>query len=164
MAIKYVVGGASTAIPGIYSKLSIDNSLLTAAPAGRSVLILGEASEGLPGNELDLKLNYFTSFDDVKDYYKSGSVVDAARNLFSAPPSPLFGLPLQRLYVYKTNNSTRAERAVVSPSNYGDIVAAKFGEAGNLIKTQIFTSQAESKPSLSFMYLPASRYLSRKSG
>lgn len=155
MTIKYVINGAQTAIPGVYSFFYVQNSLPVAANAGRSVFIFGEAESGLPGDQLDLKLNYFTDFDSVKDYYKSGPIVDAARELFNAPPSPVFSLPLDRLYVYKTNDSTRAERAIVSPSDYGDIVAAAFGEDGNLIKTQLIDAQNEDKPSASFSYLPS---------
>lgn len=154
MSIPFQIGGARTVIPGVYSEFFVQNSLPAPVPAGRSVLILGEADEGIPGSELDLRLNFFTSFQDVRDFYSDGDIVDAARMLFSNQPSPQFTGAIQRLYVYKTNDSTRAERDLEGPTGYGALVAARFGESGNLIKTEVVESQAETKPSKTFDYIP----------
>lgn len=152
MTIPYLIGGSRVVIPGVYATLEVQNSLPAPVPAGRSVLILGEGEEGIPGSELDLRQNFFESFEDVKDFYKSGSIVDAARKIFTNQPSPVFAGTVDRLYVYKTNNSARAERSI---TDFGDIVAARYGESGNLIKTQITNSQTEVLPSLSFSYIPS---------
>ena len=154
MSIPFQIGGARTVIPGVYDTFRVQNSLPAPVPAGRSVLIMGEAEEGVPGAELDLRLNFFTSFQDVRDFYKSGDIVDAARMLFSNQPSPIFAGAIQRLYVYKTNNSTRAERPLEGPTGYGDLVAARFGEDGNLIKTQVVDAQTETLPTKTFNYFP----------
>lgn len=155
MSIRFQIGGVSTVIPGVYDQFRIANSLPAPAPAGRSVVILGEAEEGVPGSELDLRLNFFTSPAEVKDFYKAGPIVDAAAMLFSNQPSPAFPGSIARLYVYKTNASLRAERTISSPSNFGDLVAARYGEAGNLIKTQIVDAQSETLPTITFGYLPS---------
>ena len=156
MAIKFIIGGSQTVIPGVYSRLLVANSLPAPAPAGRSVLIIGEAEEGIPGSDLDLRLNYYTKFNDLKEFYKSGPIVNAGRMLFSSQPSgEFFPGRVERVYVYKTNASERAEREIEGPSNYGDLVAARYGEDGNLIKTQILDAQSESKPSKTFLYLPS---------
>lgn len=155
MAIRFQVGGVTTVIPSVYDAFRVANSLPAPAPAGRSVLILGEAEEGVPGSDLNLSFNFFNSFQEVRDFYSKGSLVDAARMLFTNQPSPAFPGAIARLYAYKTNNSTRAERAINSPSGYGDIVAAKFGEQGNLIETQIVEAQAETKPTKTLEYLPS---------
>jgi hypothetical protein len=117
-------------------------------------LILGESEEGIPGNLLDLRLNYFTDFNSVRDFYKSGPIVDAARMAFTAQPSPVFGGSIQRLYVWKTNQTTRATKTIASPSGYGAIAAAKYGEDGNMIRSQI-KSLSEVLPTKTFKYLPS---------
>lgn len=156
MTIAYVINGSRVVIPGVYSKLLIEGSLPTPAPSGRSVLILGEADEGAPGTDLDLKLNFFQKFSEVKEYYKSGRIVDAARQLFSNQPSGEFTGSMNRLYVYKTNDSTRATREINTPSDYGYLDSATYGESGNTIKTQIKTYQEESLPVQKALYLPSS--------
>lgn len=156
MALPFLVDGAQTVIPGIYDTFRVASSIPAPVPAGRAVFIFGESEEGIPGSDLDLKNNFFTDFQSVKDFYRTGPIVDAARMLFSNQPSPVFGGAIQRLYVYKTNATTRAEKEISSPANYGSIVAARYGERGNLIKSQIKTGQIESKPSKSALYLASS--------
>jgi len=154
-----LAGGQVTEIPGVYASLEVANSPVNPVPAGRSVLILGESSEGLPGNLLKLSSNFFVSFDAVQAYYKDGPVVDAARMLFTKQPSPAFPGSIQRLYVYKTNQTLAASRALVGPSGYGSLVSSKFGERGNTIQSQIVSGQSEVLPSKTMSYLssPAAR-------
>jgi hypothetical protein len=113
---------------------------------------MGESEGGIPGQEMDIRLNYFTDFQSVKEFYKVGPIVDAARQLFTAQPNAVFSGAVQRLYVWKTNQTSRAEKAMAG--GYGKIVAAEYGEAGNFIKSQI-KSLSEVGPSKSFMFLPA---------
>lgn len=155
MTIRFQIGGATTAIPGVYATLTVANSLPAPAPAGRSVLLVGEAEQGAPGAELDLRKNFFTDFEDVREIYGSGQIVDAARMLLNKQPSQVFGGAIRRLYIDKTNQSERAEKTIASPSGFGDLVAFRYGEPGNLIRTQILDGQAESKPSKTFNYLPS---------
>jgi hypothetical protein len=156
MALYIEIGGARTLIPGVYDTFKVANSPTAPVPAGRSVVILGEAEEGIPGSELNLIQNRYTDFEEVRNFYKSGPIVDAARMLLSNQPSPVFSGAIQALYIYKTNASVRAEKAISSPSNYGSIVAARYGENGNLIKSQIKTHTSEVKPSKSnILYLPS---------
>jgi len=155
MTLPFQIDGATTVIPGVYDTFRVQGSLPAPVPAGRSVCIFGEAEEGVPGSELDLRLNYYTDLQDVREFYKSGPIVDAARMLFTKQPAQVFGGAVQRLYVYKTNDSERAEKEVLSPANYGDLIAARYGERGNLIKSQIKSAQAETKPTKTFLYLPS---------
>lgn len=154
MTLPFLLNGIRTVIPGVYDTFRVAGSLPAPAPAGRSVLILGESEEGIPGDELDLRLNFFTDYQSVKDFYKSGPIVDAARQLFSAQPSPAFAGAIQRLYVWKTNQTTRATKTISSPSNFGSLAAVRYGEDGNFIKSQIKAS-SESLPSKSFSYMPS---------
>lgn len=155
MTIRYVINGSVTPVPGVYASLSVSNSLPAPAPAGRSILLIGEAAEGAPGAVLDLRKNFFTDYEEVKQIYGSGPIVDAAKMIFSNQPSQVFGGAVQRLYIDKTNQSTQASKAISSPSNFGSLVAYRYGETGNMIKTQIVSGQAESKPSKTFLYLPS---------
>lgn len=152
MTIPFTVGGARAVIPGIYDVFRVQGSLPAAVPAGRSIMILGEAEEGVPSELLDLRLNFFTDYQSVADYYKTGSIVDAARQIFTNQPSAAFAGSVQRLYVWKTNQTTRATKTIASPSNYGSIAAARYGESGNFIKSQI-KETTESLPTQSFAYL-----------
>lgn len=154
MTLPFSINGARAVIPGTYDSFRVQASLPAPVPAGRSVLILGESEEGIPGEQLDLRLNFFTSLPEVQNFYKSGPIVDAARQIFTNQPSPAFGGSVQRLYVWKTNQTTRASKTISSPSNYGAIVAARFGEAGNFIKSQI-KEVAAVLPTVSFTYLPS---------
>ena len=155
MTLPFTIGGARAVIPGVYDTFRVADSLPAPVPAGRSVLVLGESEEGIPGSSLDLRKNFFTDYQSVLDFYARGPIVDAARMLFTAQPNPVFGGALQRLYVWKTNNTSRAQRAISSPANYGAIAAARYGEAGNLIKSQIVTATAEVLPNFVARFVPS---------
>jgi hypothetical protein len=154
MTLPFVINGARAVIPAVYDFLRVKDNLPAPSPAGRNILLIGEATSGVPSSFLDLQLNYFTDYNSVLSYYKSGSIVDAARQVFSNQPSVVFGGSVNRLYIHKTNNTTRAEKVISSPANYGSIAAAVWDEDGNLIREQIKTSQAEVKPTATFAYLP----------
>lgn len=154
MTLPFQIGGARVVIPGIYDTFRVAGSLPAPVPAGRSILIMGEAEEGIPGDMLDLRLNFFTDFQSVKDFYKSGPIVDAARQIFTSQPSPAFAGSVQRLYVWKTNQTQRAEKEISSPANYGRLAAVRFGEDGNFIKSQI-RETAQQLPSRTFTYVPS---------
>jgi hypothetical protein len=153
MSIKFVVGGSSTSVPGVYSSLNVANSVLTPAAAGRSVFLLGEATQGAPGSELNLSNNFFSSFDEVQEIYQSGPLVDAARQFFQNQPGATGSV--FRAYIYKTNASVRAQKAVSSPVGFGLLASIVYGEAGNSIRSQIKDGQIEVKPSKSAIYLPS---------
>ena len=155
MTIPFSVNGARAVIPAVYDYLRVQNSLPSVVPAGRNIFIFGEANSGIPSNLLDLQLNYFTDYNSVLAYYKSGPLVDAARQIFTAQPSVAFNGSVNRLYIYKTNNTTRAEKTISSPTNYGKIVAAVWDEDGNLIKSQIKQSAAEVLPTITAQFLPS---------
>lgn len=153
MTLPFVINGARAVIPAVYDYLRVQDSLPAPTPAGRNLLIMGEAASGVPSSFLDLQLNYFTDYNSVLAYYKSGPIVDAARQVFTAQPSVVFGGAVNRLYVYKTNNTTRAEKTIADPVGYGTIAAAEWNEDGNLIRSQIKVAQAEVKPTVTFQYL-----------
>ena len=151
MVIPFSVNGQRVVIPGIYDTLRVASSLPAPVAAGRSILILGEGLEGVPGSLLDLKLNYFTDFQSVKEYYTSGPIVDAARMAFS--PQSNFGGSVNRLYIWKTNQTTNASK-ILGPTGFGSLGASVYGEQGNYIKSQI-TGLSEVLPTKTLLYVPA---------
>lgn len=153
MVLPFEIGGARVVVPGVYDTLTVQSSLPAPVPAGRSLLILGESEEGIPGKDLDLRLNFFTDFASVRDFYKAGPIVDAARSAFTAQPNPVFGGSILRLYVWKTNATTRASKTI-APAGYGTMFAGKYGEDGNMIKSQI-KALSETKPTKTFTFLPS---------
>lgn len=157
MTMPFSVNGARAVIPGVYDSFKVAGSLPAPVPAGRNILLLGESEKGIPGQELDLRLNYFTDFQSVKDFYGDGAISDAARMVFTTQPSPVFGGAVQRLYVWKSNQTTRATKVIASPVNYGSVAAAEFGEAGNFIKSQILeVAQALATKTVAILPRPGS--------
>ena len=154
MTLPFSINGAQAVIPGVYDSFRVAGSLPNPAPAGRSVLIIGEAQDGIPGNMLDLRLNFYQGFNELKAFYTSGPIVDAANMLFSNQPSAEFGGRVERVYVWKTNQTSRASKNITAPANFGSLAAAVFSESGNFIKSQILDT-AQALPTYSFMYLPS---------
>jgi hypothetical protein len=154
MTLPFSIDGARVVIPGVYDILRVQASIPAPVATGRSILVLGESEEGIPGDQLDLRLNFFTDFQSVQSFYKSGPIVDSARQIFSSQPSPVFSGAVQRMYVWKTNATTRANKAIVSPTGYGTLHAAKYGEDGNMIKSQI-KALSEVLPTKTFSFLPS---------
>lgn len=159
MTLPFVIGGFRTVIPGIYDSFRVQGSLPSAVPAGRSILIIGESEKGIPSAQLDLRLNFFTDSQTVRDTYGRGSISDAAKQIFTTQPGDVFAGSVRRLYVWKSNQTTRAQRAIASPSNYGAIGAAEFGEEGNGIRTRI-RNVSEILPSKTFAYAPTTGAIS----
>lgn len=155
MTIAFSVGGSRVVTPGVYSVFKVQDSLLNVVAAARNVLLVGESSEGVPGNLLDATTAYFTDYPTMQAFFTSGPIVDAARQIFTVQPSAVFTGSVGRVYVQQTNQASRAEKEISSPSAYGKVVATKFGESGNFIKSQIVSSP-EVLPAVSFQVLPLS--------
>jgi len=155
MTIAFSVGGSRVVTPGVYSVFKVQDSLLNVVASARNILLIGEASEGVPGNMLDPTSAFFSDYPTMQAFFTSGPIVDAARQLFTVQPSAVFTGSVGRVYVQQTNQATRAEKLIASPAAYGKVVGTKFGELGNFVKSQIVAS-AEVLPSLSFQVLPVS--------
>lgn len=147
MTLSAVINGTRVVVPGVYSSVKVEDNLANIAPGPRNILIIGEATKGVPGALLDLNRTFFTDYQSVKNYYGSGPVVDAARMLFSSQASPVFAGAVNSVFVYKTNNSGLASLNLLKgPSLYATVAAAEYGEDGNSISVQIQQASAEIKP------------------
>lgn len=147
MTLSAVINGTRVVVPGVYSSVKVEDNLANVAPGPRNILIIGEATKGVPGALLDLNRTFFTDYQSVKNYYGSGPIVDAARMLFANQASPVFTGSLNALFVYKTNSSGLASLNLLrGPSLYATIAAAEYGEDGNSVSCQIQQAAAEIKP------------------
>jgi hypothetical protein len=155
MTIGITVGGKQVVVPGTYSTFSVEDSLANITPGARNILLIGEAEKGIPGSQADLRGLAFTDYNTLKAYYGAGTICDAARMVFTNQPSPVFGGAVGTVYVYKTNESGLAEKNVMQGANlFGAINSAEYGEAGNMIKSQIVSATTEVLPTLTSYWVP----------
>lgn len=155
MTIAITVNGKKTVVPGVYSTFEVDDSLNNVAAGARNIVLIGEADKGAPGSELDLRGVYFNSFDDLRDYYGTGPLTDAARMLYSNQPDPLLAGSVGRVYCYKTNNSGLATSNIYKGSTvYSVLNSAEYGLNGNLINYQVKSSTTEIKPEVEIAWSP----------
>lgn len=134
MAINISYNGATIYKPGGYSKFSID--LGGAFPLGQTGIIgvIGESTTGKPGkDELDIGLNVYTpdQMIAIREKYGTGAIVDAAAMLFAPASDGAIPSGAQAIYIWKTNDSTRAYRELAD--NYGKVIATEYGIGGNRI-------------------------------
>jgi hypothetical protein len=158
MTIGITINGKNQILPGVYSSLSIENSIANPLPGPRNIMLLGEATSGAPGINLNLQQAYFTNFADVKSYYGSGPLVDAAHMIFTQQPAAAFTGSVNRVYCYKTNQSLQAARSVSQLVNnvstpYGNIYSMAQGTSGNLISAQVVQGNPVTYPSFSAYWL-----------
>lgn len=163
MTIAFTVGGSRVVIPGVYSVFTVEDNLLNVTAAARNVLIVGESDEGVPGDQVNLQSAFFSDYPSLQSVYTSGPIVEAARQLFTVQPTAVFTGSVGRVYVYQTNAAERAEKELASPSNYGSLVATKFGESGNLIKAQVLQT-AQVLPTETFSFVPSANTIAVQVG
>jgi hypothetical protein len=155
MTIAISVNGARVVVPGTYSQFTVQDSLASIAPGPRNVVLIGEAEKGAPGSALDIRGVYFNEFNQFRDYYGAGPLVDAARNIFTNQASPAFAGSVGNVYVYKTNNSGLANGTILQGATaYGLINSVEYGESGNLISKRIRAGTTEVLPTFSAYWVP----------
>src|ERR1035437_10882279 len=120
MAINVSFNGATIYKPGAYSKEVIDlGGGFPLSPTGL-VAIFGEAVSGPPGSQVpDFSQNSFSpdQLPAIQNLYRSGPIVDACNFLFAPGADGAIPGGAQRVYIYKTNQSTRALLALAN--SYG---------------------------------------------
>lgn len=154
MSQRLVTSFVNTNIPGAYPSVTVKSSPVGLGASG-IVVIIGEADGGDSYQNVALKDNSFTpdQLDLVSATYLSGQIVDAFRAL-SAPSSDAdIAGSANRIYIVKTNNSTKASALV--DSDYGTFKDKNFGAGGNKYKFQITQIAAESAPAISGNTIPS---------
>lgn len=155
MATGFSSFGTTAYVPGVFSHVTVEDSLANVVPSPRNILVVGEAVEGAPFGDVDMTSNYFTDMASLKAAYGSGPLVDACAQLFSNQPNSAFTGSVGRVYVAKTNQSAQASHSITAPANYGAIQYAKYGTEGNFVRAQIKDYQAESKASIVCTFVPS---------
>lgn len=135
MAINVSFNGATIYKPGAYSRTTIDlGGGFPLSPTG-IVAIFGEADAGAPGAaETNIANNVFSpdQLPQIRAKYRSGNLVDACNFLFAPGADGAIPSGAQAVYIFKTNESVRASKALqISGNPYGTIQALEWGVGGN---------------------------------
>jgi len=133
MAINVSFNGSTIYKPGAYSRTTIDlGGGFPLGPAG-IVAIFGESTKGKPGSEEIIANNVFNAnqIAQVRQKYGSGPIVDAMNFLFAPASDGAIPSGAQAVYIYKTNDSTRASIALAN--SFGTVRSLEHGVGGNTI-------------------------------
>lgn len=159
MSIKLDSEFGPVYVPGAYVSTKVQTNVRGLSTTG-VVAIIGEAEGGMPGSSDDIENNFFGAdqLADIQSKYISGNIVDAYRALVAASSDQGIQGAVQRVYVYKTNASTKAQ-SILSNAGfgaYGTLSDSNFGQKGNLLNYLITAAQAEISPRTgSFSFVPA---------
>lgn len=134
MAINVSFAGSTIYRPGAYSKIEID--LSGGFPLGPTglIAIFGESTKGRPGSEeSDISKNVFTgnNIAEAREKYGEGNIVDSLNFLFAPASDGAIPGGAQAVYIYKTNNSTRA--TLTLDNSYGIVKSLEYGIGGNTV-------------------------------
>jgi hypothetical protein len=144
MAQTLTTSFINTAVPGAFNEVIVKSDPVGVAASG-VIAIIGEADGGDSFALDDIRDNFFgpTQIDRVTRKYVSGPIVDAMRMLASpSADADITGAPT-RVYILKTNSSTKASAIVAS---YGSISAKVAGADGNKNKYEITQADDEIAP------------------
>lgn len=147
MAINVSFNGSTIYKPGAYSRTTIDlGGGFPLGPAG-IVAIFGESTKGKPGSEEIIANNVFNAnqIAQVRQKYGSGPIVDAMNFLFAPASDGAIPSGAQAVYIYKTNDSTRASIALAN--SFGTVRSLEHGVGGNTV-TISASAVSEVAPSL----------------
>jgi hypothetical protein len=157
MSVSVGFAGARIVEPGAYTNIKPEIAAGQGLNGLGTVILIGEADEGAPFTAEDNLLNNSFSpagFQSLVSKYRAGRIVDAARFGLAPSGDPRVPGGMQKIYVIKTNASTKSELALAA--NYGTLKALAYGKGGNQLNLTIATDQAEVKPTTgSFTYIPA---------
>ncbi len=147
MSLRVSTSTVNTNIPGAYPSVNVLSQPVGLGASG-NVVIFGEADGGNSYQNVVLANNSFTpdQLQKVQAQYLSGQIVDAFQAL--SAPSNDKGITgtANRIYIVKTNNSTKASALV--DTDYGTFADQNWGVNGNKYKYQIVSTAAEVAPQL----------------
>lgn len=143
----------NTVIPGAYPNVKVISGAAGVGATG-NIVIIGEADGGADFSQEVLADNYFTpdQADVVAQKYIKGNIVDAMRAIAAPSNDTDIQGSANRVYVIKTNPSTKASSLLGS---YGSLAAKIAGKDGNKYSYKILQSQAEVGPSITSTDLTA---------
>lgn len=107
MSIKKQFGNALIRKAGAYSRTKVDNSSGAPLGANTTLFILGESSQGAPGDVEGIQEFAAEQLDQLVAKYGRGPIVDCAMAAVKPSKTPGVG-GAGRIQVWKTNSSTQA--------------------------------------------------------
>jgi hypothetical protein len=151
MALSFVLPSGQTVYnPGAYNQIIVNSSNTSLSVSG-VVALVGEADGGPDYTlEADITQNFYGPGDlaVIQNKYKSGNIVNAFAEVSAASSDTnIVGAPT-RIFVLKTNPSTKASANLVRSglSNYGVLADKSWGVLGNNISTAITANTSETPP------------------
>lgn len=150
MSQRFVTPYVNTNTPGAYINTTVISGASGLATSG-VVLIMGEADGGPDYSITTLANNFFgpTSFNQVRNTYVSGPIVDAFLALSAPSNDPDIVGTASTIYIIKTNKGTHASANVAGHSaSYGTLSDQNWGTGGNLYSFSITSLDAEAAPSV----------------
>lgn len=134
----------NTVTPGAYPNVKVIAGAAGVGATG-NIVIIGEADGGADFSQEILANNYFTpdQADVVAQKYIKGNIVDAMRAIAAPSNDTDIQGSASRVYVMKTNVSTKASSLLGS---YGSMAAKIAGKDGNKYSYKILQSQVEVGP------------------
>ena len=159
MAQRYDSEFGPIYIPGSYVSTKVEAAVRGLASTG-VVAIFGESDGGIPGASEDNENNFYgpDQLGAIQSKYLSGPIVDGFRALVAAANDINIQGAVQRIYIYKTNNSLQADSEIENQGfgTFGTIEDKNYGQLGNLLYYQIIAAQSEVAPSTEpFTYIPS---------
>lgn len=160
MAQRLTTSFVNTNRPGSYFDVKVKSTPVGAANSG-NIVIIGEAAGGAavqaidPVNGDSLKENFFTpdQMTQVEKKYISGPIVDAFRALSSPSSDANITGSANRIYVVKTNTSSKAEALMAT--NYGTLKDKNWGLDGNKYAYEVTESMQEVAPEITGNTIPS---------
>lgn len=151
MAQRLVTSNVNTNRPGAYPTVNVRTVPVGAAVSG-NIVLLGEAEGGPATKAVDsangtiLKDTFFgpDQLDRIQDAYIAGNLVEGARAVANASSDTGITGSASRIYLAKTNISTKASAAV--NTGYGTFTDKKGGVDGNKNKFKITATELEVGP------------------
>jgi predicted nucleic acid-binding protein len=139
MARRISFAGSTIRKSGAYSETSVRQTQGSPLGDNGSLLIVGEAETGAPGDVEGIQVFNSTQFAALVSEFSSGPIVDVAKAALQSP-SRLLGVgQADTVYVWKTNSSTKASLVLetAAPEDLIRIKDRNFGAAGNQISVQV---------------------------
>lgn len=159
MAQQYVSDSGTIYLAGGYASYKVQKTLGGLSTTG-VLMLVGEADQG-PSYSEETKLadNWYTADEkaQVVAKYGSGPLVDAFMGASVPANDPdILGAP-SAIYLIKTNTGVKAALNLLKTGGgiYASLQAKSSGKLGNGIYTSVVSATAESLPTTTFTYMPA---------
>lgn len=116
MSRSVTFNGQTRYTPGGITRVRTEGTARTGISAARTVAIIGEADGGAPGSSLvSSALPSYAESGGIRDDYRSGPLVDAARPAFASSGDPLVPGGAAEVITYKVNEGTQSSIRLPDP-------------------------------------------------